>query len=232
MVDFEWQIRRSARRKTLSLCVYSDNRVVVAAPEKLSQKEIIRFVEKKSDWVRKRLDLNREKQGALPAREFKPGEKLLFLGAKHSLEVYERRRVGVSCERGKITVFIRPEIPAGVRAPFIRRELIAWYANMAKMKIIERVLHFMTIIGATPRGVRIKALRSRWGSCSARGVLNFAWNIIMAPEPVLDYLVVHELCHLVHHDHSAEYWELVGKHLPDHRERRKWLRENGQSLTL
>ncbi|MGO9315722.1 MAG: YgjP-like metallopeptidase domain-containing protein [Syntrophobacteraceae bacterium] len=70
MIDFEWQIRRSARRKSLSLCVYPDNRVIVAAPEKLSQKEIMSFVEKKSDWVRKRLTLNREKQEKLPVREF------------------------------------------------------------------------------------------------------------------------------------------------------------------
>src|SRR5208337_5398436 len=226
MIDFEWQIRRSARRKTLSLCVYPDNRVVVAAPEKLPQRDIMSFVERKSDWVRKRLDLNREKQEKLPMREFNPGESLLYLGAEHTLEVRERRNVGVSCERGKIIVSIHPEIPARTRAPFIRRQLVTWYANMALKKIHERVVHYMRIIGVTPRAVRIKSLRSRWGSCSVRGQVNFAWNIILAPEPVLDYLVVHELCHLIHLNHSAEYWDLVEKFFPEHRERRKWLREN------
>lgn len=232
MVDFEWQIRRSARRKTLSLCVYPDNRVIVAAPEKLSRIEIISFVEKKSDWVRKKLELNRETQAKLSSREFKPGETLLYLGDEHELEVHERQRAGVCCERGKISVFIRPEIPAGARAPFIRRELANWYAEMAQIKLIERVRHFMGKIGAKPSAVRIKELRSRWGSCSTRGVLNFSWYIIMAPAPVLDYLVVHELCHLVHHNHSAEYWKLVEASLPKHRERRNWLRKNGHLLRL
>ncbi len=232
MVDFEWQIRRSARRKTLSLCVYPDNRVVVAAPEKLSQREILSFVEKKSGWVRKRLTLNREKQKKLPAREFNPGEKLLYLGAEHTLEVCERRSAGVACERGKIIVSIRPGIPSTVRGPFIRRQLVTWYANMALKKIEERVTHYMSIIGVKPRSVRIKALRSRWGSCSTRGGVNFAWNIILAPEPVLDYLVIHELCHLVRHDHSAEYWKLVASFIPEHLERRKWLRENGHCLSF
>jgi predicted metal-dependent hydrolase len=232
MIDFEWQIRRSARRKTLSLCVYPDNRVIVAAPAGISSREIAGFVEKKSGWVRKRLDLNREKQEKLPARQFNPGERLFYLGTEHKLEICERRSVGVSCERGKIIVSIRPEIPAATRAPFIRRQLVTWYANMALKKIQERVRHYMRIIGVTPSAVRIKSLRSRWGSCSTRGGVNFAWNIILAPEPVLDYLVVHELCHLVHLDHSAEYWKLVESFIPEHRERRKWLRENGQSLTL
>ena len=232
MIDFEWQIRRSARRKTLSLCVYPDNRIIVAAPEGLSSKEIAGFVERKSDWVRKRLDLNRGKQEKPPVREFNPGEKLLYLGAEYTLEVCERRSAGVSCERGKIIVSISPEIPARTRAPFIRRLLVTWYANMALKRIKERVTHYMRIIGVTPRAVRIKSLRSRWGSCSARGGVNFAWNIIMSPEPVLDYLVVHELCHLVHHDHSAEYWKLVEKFLPEHRARRKWLRENGHCLSF
>src|SRR5208337_5002382 len=144
MIDFEWQIRRSARRKSLSLCVYADNRVIVAAPEKLSQKEIMSFVEKKSDWVRKRLTLNREKQERLPIREFISGEKLLYLGAEHTLEVCERRSAGVSCEREKIIVSIRPEIPATARAPFIRRQLITWYGNMALKRITERVRHYVS----------------------------------------------------------------------------------------
>ena len=129
-------------------------------------------------------------------------------------------------------VSIGSETPSETRVPLIRRQLITWYANAALKRIEERVTHYMRIIGVTPRAVRIKSLRSRWGSCSTRGIINFAWNIILAPEPVLDYLVVHELCHLVHLDHSAEYWKLVEKFLPEYRERRKWLRENGQSLTV
>lgn len=232
MIDFEWQVRRSPRRKTLSLCVYSDNRVVVAAPEGVSKREITCFVERKSDWVRKRLTLNRERQEKRLAREFVSGERLFYLGAEQTLEICEGERAGVFLEEGRILVRLGPEISGVSRAPFVRRVLMTWYGQMAQRKISERVRYYMRIIGVTPRSVRIKVLRSRWGSCSAKGCVNFAWNIIMAPEPVLDYLVVHELCHMVHLDHSAEYWNLVGSVIPDHRERRKWLRQHGECLAF
>lgn len=233
MINFDWQIRRSSRRKTLSVCVYSDNRVVVAAPRGVSGKEIAGFVERKSDWVRKRLALNREKQAEIPERRFVSGEKLLYLGAEHTLEVLVgKRAAAVVLEDRKISVRVRPELPESSRSALIKRDLIHWYADRALRKILERVRHYAALIGASPVRVRVKTLRSRWGSCSTRNELSFAWNIVMAPESVLDYLVVHEMCHLVHHDHSPEYWQLVAKFLPAHREKRKWLRENGHSLVL
>ncbi|MEM5788345.1 MAG: SprT family zinc-dependent metalloprotease [Syntrophobacteraceae bacterium] len=232
MIDFEWQIRRSSRRKTLSLCVYPDSRVIVAAPEGVSNKEIAGFVERKSDWVRKRLNLNRQKKEKMIAREFISGEKLLYLGAEKTLEVRDGQRAGVLLEEDKIIVHLGTGLPSASRAPFVRRQLVTWYGNMASRKISERLRHFALVIGVTPVKVRIKSLRSRWGSCSSRGSINFAWNIILAPEPVLDYLVVHELCHMVHHNHSSEYWRLVASFIPDYIARRKWLRENCQNLAL
>jgi hypothetical protein len=232
MIDFEYRIRRSPRRKTLSICVYPDNTVVVAAPEKLSQKEIMRFVEKKADWVRKRMSVNLEEQEDKPRRRFVTGETLLCLGKEHILVVEEGTRVEVVMKGENIIARIRPSTPAELRGQMVRRQLWLWYFRLAFKKIQERVQYYTNLIGVTPGTVRVKSLRSRWGSCSAGGGISFAWNIILAPEPVLDYLVVHELCHLIHHDHSTEYWKLVASFIPDHLERRKWLRENGHSLTL
>lgn len=232
MVDFECRIRRSPRRKTLSICVYPDNMVVVAAPEKLSQSEIMRFVEDKSEWVRKRISLNLEKQKNKAPRRYVSGERILYLGKEHFLIVEEGTLAGVVLNSGNIIVRIRPGTPPELLEQMVRRQLSLWYVRLSLKKIEERVRHFAQVIGATPRSVRIKAIRSRWGSCSSGGGVNFAWQIIMAPEPVLDYLVVHELCHLIHHNHSAEYWGLVQSVIPDYRERRKWLRENGDCLTM
>ena len=114
----------------------------------------------------------------------------------------------------------------------MRSALIRWYSNRALAKIEERGRFHAKQIGVSPRSITIKAMRTRWGSCSTRGTISFAWNIIMAPEPVLDYLIVHEFCHLIHHNHSAEYWKLVGSFIPDHVERRKWLRKNGDCLSF
>jgi len=206
--------------------------VVVAAPEKLSQREIMSFVEDKSEWVRKRMSLNLEKQKKYAPRRYVTGERLFCLGKEHCLVVEEGALAGVVLNSENIIVRIRPGTPVELLEQMVRRQLSLWYVRLAVKKIEERVRHFTRAIGATPRSVRIKAIKSRWGSCSSGGGVNFAWQIIMAPEPILDYLVVHELCHLIHHNHSAEYWDLVQSIIPDYRERRKWLRENGDYLTM
>ncbi len=231
MIDFDYRIRKSARRKTLSICVYPDNRVVVAAPVRLSKEEIVRFVEKKSDWVRKRLNINREKKNKKP-RQFVTGEKLLLLGREYTLKVQAGPPGDVFMENGSIAVPLPPAASPEEDRINVRNRLATWYVGLALKKIKERLPLFAKEVGASPRRVTIKAMKSRWGSCSSRGSISFAWNIIMAPEPVLDYLVVHELCHLVHHDHSAEYWELVGSVIPDYSEKRKWLRQNGEALNF
>jgi predicted metal-dependent hydrolase len=87
-------------------------------------------------------------------------------------------------------------------------------------------------MGLTCRSVRITDAKERWGSCNAAGSLNFAWRLVMAPPPVIDYVIVHELAHLVEMNHSQRFWGLVGRILPDYAVRRKWLRENEHLLTL
>ena len=122
MVDFECRIRRSPRRKTLSICVYPDNMVVVAAPEKLSQSEIMRFVEDKSEWVRKRISLNLEKQKNKAPRRYVSGERILYLGKEHFLIVEEGTLAGVVLNSGNIIVRIRG-LPPELLEQMVRRQL-------------------------------------------------------------------------------------------------------------
>ncbi|HEX5078619.1 MAG TPA: M48 family metallopeptidase, partial [Geminicoccaceae bacterium] len=86
--------------------------------------------------------------------------------------------------------------------------------------------------GLVPRGLVIKAHRTLWGSCTAKGVINLNWRLILAPPAALDYVVVHELCHLRHRHHQPPFWRLVGQILPDYSWQRRWLRANGHLLTL
>ncbi len=231
MIDFDFQIRKSPRRKTLSICIYPDNRIIVAAPERVSKKEILRFVEEKRGWIHKRIEINLEKARNSPKRRFATGEKLLLLGAEYTLKVEPAsHRSGVFLEDANIVVRLPADGPAGLPAEQVRSFLIRWYTGQALTKIKERGRHYAGVMGVSPRSVTIKSLCSRWGSCSNLGRISLAWNIIMAPEPVLDYLLVHEFCHLVHQNHSSQYWKLVASFLPDYAERRKWLREHQNCL--
>lgn len=232
MSEFEYQVVRSPRRKTVSIAVHGDNRIVVTVPEKLSAKEIKRIVEKKSAWIRRVMEQNRARRKSTAERRFASGEKLLYLGREYMLLVEAEPPAGVSMEDGTIRVGLRAGAAGENPSVAARKELIEWYALRALEGIEKRLRILAPRVGVAPEAVTVKAMRTRWGSCSTKGRINLAWNIVMAPEAVLDYLLVHELCHMVHHNHSARYWEFVESILPDYRESRAWLKENGHRLRL
>lgn len=232
MIDFDYQIRKSIRRKTISITVYADNRVLVAVPSRMSRKSVLQFIEAKSDWVRKTITRNLEKAKTRTSLRFVHGEKLPYLGSQYTLHIEEGYPEGVFSRDGELRVRLNGFGALNSRSEQIRDKLFQWYIEQAEREIEERTRLYGTRIGVMPKSVTIKRMRCRWGSCSVKGSINLAWNIIMAPEDVLDYLIVHELCHLVHHNHSAQYWSLVAAVLPDYHKSRKWLRENGDYLTF
>ena len=108
----------------------------------------------------------------------------------------------------------------------------AWYKKQARAVITERVDFYAAKYGFEVEKIRISSARTRWGSCSAKKTLSFTWRIVMAPPEVIDYLVVHELCHLRELNHSRSYWSLVESIMPGYRSARKWLKVNGGKLKL
>ena len=106
------------------------------------------------------------------------------------------------------------------------------YRKAAKEYIPGRVAHFHQFTGGVYDKVVIRDQKTRWGSCSSNGTLSFNYRLMLAPPQILDYVVVHELCHLKHMNHSPEFWAAVEKVLPDYKERRKWLKEHGNELTM
>jgi predicted metal-dependent hydrolase len=107
-----------------------------------------------------------------------------------------------------------------------------WYRRMARSEIAPRVARAAAQLGSSYTTLSIRGQRTRWGSCSASGALSFNWRLLLAPEPVLNYVVWHEVCHLEAMDHSPRFWALVGAHCPDHREHAAWLRRHGGTLVL
>ena len=106
------------------------------------------------------------------------------------------------------------------------------YRQTAKRYIYERVEYYIDMIGGHYSSIRIGDQKTRWGSCSNNGTLSFSWRLMLAPPRVLDYVVIHEICHLTYMDHSKNFWDLVSVYDPDYKEHRKWLKENGDSLIL
>lgn len=156
------------------------------------------------------------------------GDILFYLGEKRVLNVMRepRTRARVKCVMDRILMWVPYEADFGYK----RECLEKWYRKEALFVISEKAEEFAKLLSVHFKDIRIKDQKSRWGSCSSKGNLNFNWRIIMAPEPVCDYVVIHELCHLVFMDHSVNFWNLVESICPDYRQYKKWLKENGKQL--
>lgn len=231
-----YSIRRSPRAKHVSISVGADG-VQIVAPVTLDEREIIELVEKKREWILNKFEIYC-KQGLVQIkseREFVSDEMLLFMGKDYPLMVIEceGRYTSAIFKDDQFLIYINKDIPREERRESIKRKLEQWYISEAKKIIHERIERYTDKIGPVKvNSVRFKNQKTRWGSCSQKGNLNFNWRLIMAPIYIVDYVVVHELCHLSLMNHSKEFWQLVGNQIPDYKERRKWLKENGLKLRM
>lgn len=229
-----YTIRRSQRAKYVSLSIGADGLQVVA-PFAMFELDIIALVEKREQWIFDRLERYRKRLIEIPAeREFVSGEMLLFMGVNYPLHVQEHKGsyTYVNLTNDQIIVTINEDIPIEKRREEIRRKLEQWYIKKAKELITERLEFFSEKIGVKINTVRFKNQKTRWGSCSQKGNLNFNWKLVMAPMVIVDYVIVHELCHIKQMNHSPKFWLLVGAQMSDYKRMRKWLKDNGSKLSL
>lgn len=216
------QIIRS-KRKTVALLIKPDGSLIVRAPLRISERSIREFVEKNSRWVHKK---QAEALAALPPspKQYAPGETFMYLGNAYPLEIVKgQRRPLILGEYFQLA----QSAEGNARLVFER-----WYRAQAREIFCERVNFYASQYDFQYKKIGITSARTRWGSCSANGSLNFSWRLILAPMEAVDYVVIHELVHTVVHNHSKQFWAKVQKILPDYKERRKWLRQHGQKLTL
>ncbi len=183
-MNYGAEIIRS-QRKTISVEITPELRVLVRAPWRMKTADIERFISDKAGWIDAHLEEMRRRNEERAGRE---------------------------------TV-----------TPFTAEELNA-LADKAKQVIPDRVAYFAPLVGVEYGRIAIRDQRTRWGSCSAKGNLNFNCLLVLTPPEVLDYVVVHELCHLRELNHSPRFWAEVRSIMPDHADKRRWLKENGSGL--
>lgn len=211
------QIKRMSRRRYLHLTVSHDY-VTVKAPYYASNREIEQFILEQLPWIRT------QKAKLPPQHEFSHGEQLLYLGYPHRLEIQlAQRRVEIM--NGTIQLFHPNPTPES-----IKKQLIQFYQSQAKQHLIQRTHHFATIMQLTVYRVTVRHYRARWGSCDANGNIQYNWQLMMAPQDAIDYVIVHELSHLVHFNHSPAFWQLVRSIIPDYQSHKKWLNHHTQLL--
>jgi hypothetical protein len=212
-----------SRRRTIALIVTAEASLVVRAPLRTPLAYIRDLVNRKSAWIKRKLREVREVPEP-PVKTFLNGEDFLYLGRVYKLCIADQFAPSVEL---KDKLYLSRRV-----LPEAREVLEKWYITEAKQKIIGRCLWCADMYGYRPAAVKISGARKRWGSCGARGRLNFSWRLIMAPWEVIDYLIVHELVHLDHPNHSKLFWNKVKSILPDYKMQANWLKENGRLLAI
>ena len=220
-------IRSPRRKKTLSIQVQRSGAVIVRVPMRTAQADIDRFLAEKNQWLQKTLDRQRRHNHDRCIREFAAGESFPYLGETYVLKVEDGAYPGDALIFTGREFMLNPDALKGARVLFH-----LWYQRQARIHFGERVRFFGGRMGLFPRTVVLNNARSRWGACSTDDRLTFAWRLILAPRAVVDYVVVHELCHMKVRNHSRDYWRLVENVYPNHRPCRIWLKDHGHLLTL
>jgi predicted metal-dependent hydrolase len=219
----DYQIRYS-RRRTLAVYVYPDRRVEVRAPQGCPDALIQRFLRERAEWIR-------DKQRAFaeasprPQASYEEGDPQPFLGQLYPLELASARPHGVWLAAGRLLVRGRPEQ--------VPRLLDAWYRRQAKTVLAERLAHCreaMAGLRLPPSGLRLRQMRSRWGSCSSRGDVTLNIDLVRYPLRLIDYVVVHELCHLREFHHGPAFYRLMDAVMPDWADRKRELRQSAAAM--
>lgn len=221
------EVVRSIRRTAALHIVGSDLQVRV--PEDLGDERVAAILKQKRPWIRTKVaELKRVPPHR--SKELVSGESFPYLGRHYRLKIQEGHQVGVCLSGGYLKATIRPTEQGEQRKARIQQYLQNWYRSRALEHLQEKANRYAEQIGVSPAGVSVRNFRSRWGSCDKKGQVVFNWNIIKAPHAIADYVVIHELCHLIHPNHSKEFWQVVGRHDPNYAEHRQWLKERGATL--
>lgn len=221
-------VRISRRRRNPAVVVHPDLRVEVVVPPGTPAAVIENLYRRSTPWIERTLTRFRERHKAVPERRYAAGEHFLLGGEAHRLVIEPGEPEDVVAFGGTLRV----ALPGGSTAEEVRALVIGFYRERATETIEEMLAAHAPRFGLTVPPFRVKLLRRRWGSCSSTGRLNFNLRLAMAPPAQMEYVVVHELCHLLHPDHSAAFWRAVGRHLPDFTARRQALKEAGATYVL
>lgn len=229
-LPFSYQIVRSSRRRSISIEIKAAE-VVVRAPVRVPERELHHFVREKSAWIVKKIAEQQQHLDSLPRRTYFAGSEFPYLGRTLRLSLAAAASASVALVDDCLQVCLssRSRLAPQEQA---RRLIYVWYQQQAVSILTARTSALAAQMGLRCSAVTIRATRSKWGHCTSRGAIQYNWQIILAPETIVDYLVAHEVCHLRHPNHSPVFWQLVASVCPAYESERAWLRAQGARLVL
>lgn len=219
----EYQIKYS-NRKTLNISVERDRSIVVRAPHYLTPEKIDKIVQSKREWIKEKLNHAQKYPMVTENKEFVSGETLMYLGKNYQLLVVDEEIEGIEFDqRFKISK---------VNQPNANELFKKWYLKQALIKIEPLATKYAKSLGVKYNQFKTSEMKYRWGSCTPANNIIFNWRIIKAPMYVLEYLVAHELVHLIETNHTPRFWTILSIQVPNYEKAKNWLKKNGQLLEV
>ena len=216
---------KKSKRKTVSIFVERDGSVSALVPSNLSDDEIVTILKAKEYQIHRNLAQWLQLNERHVTREYVNGQSFLYLGRNYRLKLVDDKLGELKFSKGYF-LLSKDELSNA------EQYFIDFYRNKLKEKIKSLIIRYKEQLGVSPNDIKVMELKNRWASCSAKGNINFHWKCAMAPMDVLQYIIVHELAHLIHLNHTKEFWNEVDKVLPKYEEQMNWLKLNGVGMSL
>jgi predicted metal-dependent hydrolase len=216
--EIPYTLTRTPRRKTVAIAVGFDG-VRVLAPNDLDDSSVSEFVRKKAAWVLRKKAMYSELSGVASPKEFVSGETFHYLGRPYRLKVVPDPTALATRVTARGSNLIAPIIPAHdaiIARSAVRSGLRQWYISHANVQFSRRIHAVCKALGSEPRSISVVDQSKRWGSCDAQGRIRLNWRLVMAPVSLIDYVLAHEACHLLEHNHSRQFWRMLETIMPDY----------------
>jgi len=217
-----------SKRKTSVLHIVGDE-LQIRVPNRVRDRKIVEILEIKERWIRNKV-IQLQNQRITNKREFISGESFSLFGRNLYLKVLEGGKVGTQLIDDYLITTVRTSEIGDLRKSRIKTYLEKWYIHEAYQKLEEKVMRYSKIIRVSPREIKVRNYKTRWGSCDNKGRLTFNFHLIKAPHEIVDYVVIHELCHMIQPNHSKFFWNEVARFDPSFKNHKKWLKLNGADL--
>jgi predicted metal-dependent hydrolase len=256
-IELFYRVTYSRKRKSLAIVLHRPDGIEIKAPAGISLSSIRAMVLSKSPWILKKLAVFADEGPRSVQRNYETGELFHYLGLGITLDIIEDgneplkgcpgcgpgigrpggmtpggARPPVTFCGSTITVTVPGRFTEQERRYYVKKTVLSWYRDRSIQIIGERVQFFSSVLAIPAPEFRVRNIKRRWGSCSADNHLSFNMRLVMAPEDQIDYVVLHEMCHIFHKDHQAGFWAVIGRYMPDYKERRARLKRDGWHYVL
>jgi predicted metal-dependent hydrolase len=226
-ISFEVKYKK---RSSMSIHIDGNGYVEVHVPKGISDERVILALEEKWDWIQLKLKEMKARYLGPTAKAYEHGESFLYLGNEYPIQITQDTEIQQDFavfEEEKLHIFVKQ-----LEDEKVKQALKRFYYQQCKMLVEKSIRSFQSNFKVKPRSIRITDNKTNWGTCDSKLQLTFNWKLAMAPQKVIDYVVVHEMCHMVHLNHDRSFWRLVGKIIPDYEEQENWLALSSWKMTV